>query len=158
MRFILIEHLFLDIWLTSDRKEEKNTGQDPYNLFVKIRSKENMCCIIDFLKWKCVPARVPFRPFCFFPRKRSTFLEIYFIDSWFFQLLCFILLDQVIFRKITNNHTVMLLTLHFSTPKMSGCWTSWGGWVTRTNKLIDCSLKIKSTTHPNFSGMFWVWN
>ena len=114
--------------------------------------------IIGFLKQKCVPAKIPFHLFSFFSSKRSMFLEISFIDSWFFQLLCFILLDQVFFRKISNNHTLMPMILHFSTLKMSGYLTSWGGRETRINKLIDCSLKIKSTAHPKFSVMFWLCN
>ena len=32
------------------------------------------------------------------------------------------------------------------------------GWVTRTKKLIDCSLKIKSTAHPKFLVLLWLWN
>ena len=84
--------------------------------------------------------KVSFCPFYFFPRKKSTFLEISFTDSWFSQLLCFVLLDQVFFRKISNNHTLIQLTLYFSTPKMLGYLTSWSGWETQTNKLLDCTL------------------
>ena len=46
----------------------------------------------------------------------------------------------------------MLLALHFTTPKMLGYLT--GGRITRTNKLIERILKIKSTANPEFSVMF----
>ena len=57
-----------------------------------------ICCIIGFLKWKCVPASFP--SILFLSQKSVSVL---FIDTWFFQLLCFILFDQELFRKISKS-------------------------------------------------------
>ena len=120
------------------------------------KTKENICCLIHFLRLKFVPAKVPStstrsqtfrhlfatvhvrwpshifnRTACIyqtatrwdlppyriwliddvmlflicllvcvsFTEKSSVFLEIYFIDRWFFQFLYFILLDREFFKK-----------------------------------------------------------
>ena len=130
----------INIWKKRTQVKNRRTYSWKFN------QKKNICYIIGFLKRKYVPASFPF---ILLPFMVSVIPHRWLIFKTF-------LVDSP--RPRTFSKNLRLLTLHFSTPKISVSLTSWGRRVTRINKLIDCSLKTKLTAYPKFTVMFWLWN